>query len=190
MESLSSKFVAHKSQGKRNVIVISRPISPILRDRFYYQLFSEKAHYLSDFWWGSCFNDSPSSLLVRGINGKLKQECIPVGMFQCMLGYTLLYVGLETPLQVWRGDPPTPPGVGLETHSQVWAWRPIPRCGPGDRPGCGPGDPLPRPSTSPWVWAWRPPHPRPDPSSSPWVWAWRPARHAGIPPCEQNHRHV
>ena len=40
--SLSIKFVPNKSQGKRNVIVISRPISPILRDRFYYQFFSEQ----------------------------------------------------------------------------------------------------------------------------------------------------
>ena len=83
------------------------------------------------------------------------------------------------------GDPPQarplnfPLGVGLETP-------------PGQTPQlptrCGPGDP-----------------PRPDPSTSPWVWAWRPTRHAGIPPlpletcmacwdttppCGQNDRHV
>ena len=40
-------------------------------------------------------------------------------------------------------------------------WEP-PRCGPGDPPGCGPGDPPGQtPSTSPWVWAWRPPQARP-----------------------------
>ena len=94
----------------------------------------------------------------------IQQECIPVGWIlptavamgglpQCMLGYTPLGVGLETP-----------PSVGLETPLGVDLETP-----PGQTPQ------LP-----PWVWAWRPPLARP--LSSPWVWAWKPARHAGIPP--------
>ena len=64
--------------------------------------------------------------------------------------------------------PETPLGVGLETPSR------------------------PDPSTSPWVWAWRPP-PGQTPQLPLWVWAWRPAIHAGIPPplpCEQNSWHT
>ena len=78
-----------------------------------------------------------------------RQECIPVGCVprtavaicwgvlpQCMLGYTL-------------------PGLGLDT----------PRCGPGDPPCCGSGDPpgvglIPpgqTPQLPPYVLAWRPP---------------------------------
>ena len=80
-----------------------------------------------------------------------KQECIPVdayrpqewpyaggrGLPQCMLGYTHPWdLGLDPP-GCGSGDPPARPlnllpGVGLET-------------------------PQPDPSTSPWVWAWRPP---------------------------------
>ena len=91
-------------------------------------------------------------------------------------------VGLETPP---RCGPGATLDVGLEPP-QVWAWRtPMARplnlplgvdleTPPGQTPqlppGGGPGDP-----------------PQPDPSSSPWVWAWKPARHAGIhtpPPLE------
>ena len=65
-----------------------------------------------------------SGMHIACSSSHLGGGCLP----QCMLGYTPLVVGLETP-----------PGVGLETP-WVWAWRP-----PGQTfqppPGCGPGDP-------------------------------------------------
>ena len=92
---------------------------------------------------------------------------------QCMLGYTPLGVGLETP-KVWAWRPPGcgpgDPQVRAGRPPRVWAWRPPgcgpgdqPGCGPGDQPGCGPGDPPGVGLDTPW----------PDPSTSPWVWAWR-----------------
>ena len=93
------------------------------------------------------------------------------GLPKCMLGYTPLGVGLETPL-VWAWMTHTPLGVGLQTPppwvSACSPPPPPPRCGPGYPPGQTPQLP-------------------------PWVWAWRPARHAGIPPSPVNRmtdRHV
>ena len=106
------------------------------------------------------------------------------GLPQCILGYSPSGLGLETPL-----------GVGLETP-WLWDWTPLgvdldpPGCGPGEPLGCGPGDPparplnlpprcgpgdfhQPDPSTSPWVWAWRPPSQTPPPPR-PRMWVWRP----------------
>ena len=83
-----------------------------------------------------------------------KQECIPVGCVPpAVVAVCWGGVGGVCLSACW--DIP-PPGVGLET-------------------------PQPYPSTSPWVWAWRPP-PGQTPQPPPLVWAWRPARHAGILP--------
>ena len=82
---------------------------------------------------------------------------LPGDLPQCMLGYTPLGVGLETPSPwVWAWRPPWPDpststlGVGLETPGLtpqlppwLWAWRPplarplklLPGCGPGDLQG-------------------------------------------------------
>ena len=103
------------------------------------------------------------------------------GLPKCMLGYTPLGVGLETPPGVGLDDThplgcgpadPTSLGVSLQSPS------PSPRCGPGDPPGQTPQLP-------PCVWVWRLP-PGQTPQLPPWVWAWRPARHAGILPSPVN----
>ena len=54
-------------------------------------------------------------------------------------------------------------GVSASVHARippwVWAWRPPPKCGPGDPPGVSLETPCPgqTPQLPPWVWAWRPP---------------------------------
>ena len=76
------------------------------------------------------------------------------GLPQCMLGYTPLGVGLETPLDVaW-----IPLGVGLETPLGVGME--TPRCGPGDTPlGVGLETPLARLLNFPPWCGPRDPHP-------------------------------
>ena len=80
-------------------------------------------------------------------NYKFKQECIPVG---CVLPAAVAIMGGSPHTQTHTPGAGTPwsrhpPGAGTPW---VWAWRPPPRCGPGDplaRPlniplGCGPGN--------------------------------------------------
>ena len=77
------------------------------------------------------------------------QECIPVGCVPPTAVAVSWGHGGVCLSACWDTPIPLPPWM--------WAWRPPPRCGPGDLPSQTPQAP-------------------------PWAWAWKPARHAEIPP--------
>ena len=81
-----------------------------------------------------------------------KQECIPVGCVSPAAAAVCLWGGGECQSQCMLGY--TPLGLGLDTPPKACGPGHTPRCGLEHPPGCGPGHPPGQtPQPPPWVWA-------------------------------------